>query len=274
MGKLTDKQKLDFQERVKYYKNLIDEAEKKQKELNQLIIKEPENEWLNRIKSANNNLNIISLNCAMSEMSYFILGIKNTAYLDRARQTIYEVLSNLEKIVTNYVDVPFSDYEEQLHRIDDYSDAERVKLIKMMGFCVDRLADDFGENSKWRWSFVEINARVSVIAKNLLDMHRYQKCDDPREEGYRERREHLKLVLESLSDAAKGYRDKFELSTKDPEDMKKGIDHLKALLRIYQINQDAEKVESTKKNIEVWSAILDKHMAALDKAKRSGPLKK
>ncbi|MBR6198842.1 MAG: hypothetical protein IKQ61_01115 [Spirochaetales bacterium] len=274
MGKLTDKQKLDFQERVKYYKNLIDEAEKKQKELNQLIIKEPENEWLNRIKSANNNLNIISLNCAMSEMSYFILGIKNTAYLDRARQTVYEVLSNIEKIVTNYVDVPFTDYEEQLHRIDDYSDAERVKLIKMMGFCVDRLADDFGENSKWRWSFVEIYARVSVIAKNLLDMRRYQKCDDPREEGYRERREHLKLVLESLTDAAKGYRDKFELSTKDPEDMKKGIDHLKALLRIYQINQDAEKVESTKKNIEVWSAILDKHMAALDKAKRSGPIKK
>ncbi|MBP5450210.1 MAG: hypothetical protein J6Y01_08880 [Spirochaetales bacterium] len=274
MGKLTDKQKLDFQERVKYYKNQIEEADKRQKEINQQIIKEPENEGLNRIKAANNILNMISLNCSMSEMSFYILGIKNTAYLDRARQLIYEVLSNLEKIVSNYVDVPFVDYEEKLHSIEDYSDSERLKLIKMLGFCVDRLADDFGENSKWRWSFVEINARVSVVAKNLLDLKRYQKCDDPREEGYRERREHLKLVQETLSDAAKGYRDKFELSTKDPEDMKKGIDHIKALLRIYQLNQDVEKIESTKKNIEVWSAILDKHMAALDKAKRPGQIKK
>ena len=121
---------------------------------------------------------------------------------------------SVEKVVTNYLDVPFADYAEQLNKIADISDVYRLNLIKQIGYCIDLVKESFGENTKWRWSFVEVEARMAVIAKNSFDLRRFQKLDDPRESGFQDRREHLHIIQKLLLRSSNSYREKFELSTK------------------------------------------------------------
>ncbi|HOJ63627.1 MAG TPA: hypothetical protein PLE45_04330 [Spirochaetota bacterium] len=268
MGKITDQQRADFQEKINFYKTKIEDLNSQYKNLSIEMMKNKEKEPLLRIKAANLIMNQITIYCAMSDLSVFLLGVKNTAYLEKARQLLYEVIINLEKTVTNYVDVPFTDYSDKLEKISDYSDAEKLNIIKKIGYCIDLVKEEFGENTKWKWSFVEIEARFAVIAKNLFDMRKFQKLDDPREEGFQDRRAHLSVIQRLLRNASNGYREKFELSTKDIEDLKKAIDFQKALLRINMVLGDNEKIETCKKQIEVWNTLLEKHLAQIEEEKK------
>ena len=47
-----------------------------------------------------------------------------------------------------------------------------------------------------------------------------------------------------LFDSSQNYREKFELSTKDIEDLKKSIDFQRSLLRMAQLLADTEKIEN------------------------------
>ena len=42
--------------------------------------------------------------------------------------------------------------------------------MREIGFATDSLTDAYGSNTKWKWSFLEINARLATIAKNLLTL--------------------------------------------------------------------------------------------------------
>nr|HPO49326.1 hypothetical protein [Spirochaetota bacterium] len=194
--------------------------------------------------------------------------VKNTAYLEKARQLLYEAIMSIEKVVTNFLDVPFADYADQINKIANIVDSERLALVKKIGYCIDIVKENFGENTKWKWSFIEIEGRMSVVTKNIFDLRRFQKLDDPREAGFRERREHLSIIQKLLSNSSNGYREKFELSTKDLEDLKKAIDFQKSLLRINQLLGDNEKIENCKKQIEVWNTLLEKHAAQIEEEKK------
>lgn len=268
MGKITEQQRADFQEKINFYKTKIEELSSQIKNISIEIMKNKEKESVLRVKSANLILNQITIYCTINELSLFSLGVKNTSYLEKARQLLYEVIINLEKSVTNYVDVPFTDYADKLEKLSDYSDLDKLNIIKKIGYCIDLVKEDFGENTKWKWSFVEIEARFAVIAKNLFDIRKFQKLDDPREEGFQERRAHLSIIQKLLKDASNGYREKFELSTKDIEDLKKAIDFQKALLRINMVLGDNEKIENCKKQIEVWNTLLEKHLAQIEEEKK------
>ncbi len=268
MGKITEQQRAEFQEKINFYKTKIEEISSQFKNLSIEIMKDKEKEPILRIKAANLLMNQITIYCTMNELSLFSLGVKNTSYLEKARQLLYEVIINLEKTVTNYVDVPFSDYADRLEKISLYSDLDKLNIIKKIGYCIDLVKEDFGENSKWKWSFIEIEARFAVIAKNLFDMRKFQKLDDPREEGFQSRRAHLAIIQKLLRDASNGYREKFELSTKDVEDLKKAIDLQKALLRINMVLGDNDKIDNCKKQIEVWNTLLEKQLAQLEEEKK------
>jgi hypothetical protein len=175
---------------------------------------------------------------------------------------------NVEKTVTNFLDVPFSEYAESLNKINDLTDSDRLTLIKKLGYSIDLVKENLGENTKWKWSFVEIEGRMAIITKNIFDMRRYQKMNDPREIGFQERRAHLSIIQRLLLNSSQAYREKFELSTKDIEDLKKAIDFQKALLRISQIIGDSDKVENCKKQIDVWNTMFEKYAAQLEEEKK------
>ena len=107
MGKITDQQRAEFQEKINFYKTKIEEMNSQFKNLSVEIMKYKEKEAVLRLKAANLLMNQITIYCIMNELSLFSLGVKNTSYLEKARQLLYEVIINLEKTVTKYVDVPF-----------------------------------------------------------------------------------------------------------------------------------------------------------------------
>lgn len=268
MAKITQEQRSIYQQSIKIYKNNIEEIRKEINTLKIIALKDKENEPKLRFKMANLILNLITNYCALNEISVFLLDVKNVAFLEKGRQELYESIMNIEKIVTNFIDVPFSEYSEKLMPIKDISDLERLNFIKKIGYCIDLIKENYGENTKWKWSFVEIDARYAVISKNIFDLKRYQALDDPSEDGFKERREHLKIIQQLLSETSHGYRDKFEFSTKDVEDLKKATDLHKALLRISQIIGDDTKIEKCKKQIDFWTNILEKHLAKIEEEKK------
>src|SRR5208337_1201427 len=71
---------------------------------------------------------------------------------------------------------------------------------------------------------------------------------DPRVEFFDERRDLMQLCKESLNEAAKQYRTKYEMAGKAREDLKKSIDFLSVLRKIHSLF--GEDIEATKlKNI-------------------------
>jgi hypothetical protein len=268
MAKITQKEREDYQSRIDLYKSKLEEIHTKIKENNIAVVKDKNREPILRISNANLFLNLITMYCGMNELSVLLLGVKNTAYLEKARQLVYEAIMNIEKVVTNYLDVPFSEYAEQINKISDMTDNDRLTLIKKLGYSIDCVKENLGENTKWRWSFVEIEGRMAVVTKNIFDLRKYQKLDDPREMGFQERRAHLAIVQRLLLNSSQSYREKFELTTKDIEDLKKAIDFQKSLLRISQIIGDADKVENCKKQIEVWNTLHEKYANQMEEEKK------
>ncbi len=270
MAKITDDQRNKFQEYIRFYKKRVEDITLEIKKKKSEQLSPTANKSIIQIQIAQLTMNQITILCGMNEISVDLMEVRNTAYLDKARQLLYEVLISLGDVVTNYLDVPFSEYSEKLSKLDGMSDKDKLNLIRQIGFCIDLVKRSFGDNTKWKWSFVEIDGRFAILCKNLFDLRRYQKLDSPTETGFRERRSHISIIQKTILVASQEYREKYELSTKDIEDLKKGIDFQKALLRINNILGDTEKIENNKKQIEVWNSLLEKHLAEMDERKRKG----
>ncbi len=268
MAKVTNEQRELYSDLINNYKTRIETNLKEIRTLSIKASQDTQNESTYRIKMVNIHLNNVSIYCAMNEVSISFMDVKNSAFLDKARQELYEILINLEKLITKYIDVPFSDLQENLSKIAHVTDIQKLSLVKKIGYCITLVIEEFGENTKWKWSFVEIQGRFAVVAKNMFDFKRYQKLDAPSEAGYIERRNHLNWIQTLLTNASNGYREKFELSTKDLEDIKKAIDFQKALYRILNITGDTKKIEACKKQIDVWQTLLEKQEIQIDAKKR------
>ena len=256
------KDKKRFSVEIVYLKNKVDEINQKIKHLK---IKKDENENLNKIRVASHYVDLVSIYCAMTDLSQSLLGYKNESYLDKGRKSLYKSIIILEAVVSNYIDMPLGENYELLKSLDSFSDAERIKLVRKIGYTVSLLADRYGENSKWKWSFVEIEGRFSVIAKNLFDFRTFQAKNDPREEGFNERYDYLYLVKEFLIKASNRYREKYELTNQTADDMKKAIDYLKALKRIHILFNESEEVQNVGKRIELWSQKFETDLKAKEK---------
>ncbi len=256
------KDKKRFSVEVAHLKNKVDEINQKIKHLE---IKKDENDNLNKIRVASHYVDLVSIYCAMTDLSQSLLGYKNESYLDKGRKSLYKSIIILEAVVSNYIDMPLGENYELLKSLDGFSDAERIKLVRKIGYTVSLLADRYGENSKWKWSFVEIEGRFSVIAKNLFDFRTFQAKNDPREEGFNERYDYLYLVKEFLIKASNRYREKYELTNQTADDMKKAIDYLKALKRIHILFNESEEVQNVGKRIELWSQKFETDLKAKEK---------
>jgi hypothetical protein len=80
----------------------------------------------------------------MNDLSKAMLGVKNESFLNNARKTCYKVIIYLEKVVTSLLDVPFSDYEEQLDAISGFDPAQRYSLLNKLGFAIESVLRDLG----------------------------------------------------------------------------------------------------------------------------------
>lgn len=257
MGKISAEAKAQYSERVKAYKHDTEAILQREKNLLRVLEKDDSGAAYKRITLADERMNLASYYLLLNRISVALLGIKNESFLNDARKSCYESIIYLEDVVTGLTDVPFSDYEEKLEEIEGFDDANRYALVRKLGFTIHAVQDAFGDNTKWKWSFVELEGRLSTIAKNLIDLKKLVAGLDPRADKYEQRLAHLNLTKELLQHSADRYREKYELSTLRMDDFKQAIAYLGALRRVHMILSEATQAEVIKKKMEVWRAKME-----------------
>jgi hypothetical protein len=258
----TSAQKAQFNEEITFLKRKIDEINQKIKYLES---KKEEDENIVKIKIGSHYADLVSVYCAMNDLSQNLLGFKNESYLDAGRKSLYKALISLENVVSRTIDQPLGENYDLLVSIDSFDDGERMKLVKKIGYTISLLEDKYGEKSKWKWSFVEIEGRYATVVKNLFNFRAYQEKNDPNIEGFDDRYDHLYLIKELLNQAARRYREKYELTNHSPEDMRKAINFLGALKRIHILFSESAEMQNATKMIDLWSAKLESDMKAHEK---------
>ena len=275
MGKVSPEQRAKYQDSIKDFKQQIDEIKQLIAIINADIKKKNDSKQnYRRVIVANEYLKIISLYCNMSDVSMELLQIKNENYLNEARKLIYQVLILFEEIITPHIDIPFGEIEESLATISKVNPHRKLNVIRKIGYNITQIKDGFGENTKWKWSFVELEGRYAVVIKNLIDYKACQANNDPRKAYYVERNDLLRMAKEQLEHASKRYREKYELTSQEPDDIKKSIDLLAALRRIHIMFNENDDAQNLKKAIDLYRKQMETNIKKKERSRLKGKGKK
>lgn len=253
MAKISSQARQRYNDKIKQYQNEIEKLGEEEIRKLEETKKAPEMASYLKLDLAELNLNIVSYYLLMNSVHHSLLGVRSIDFLNFAKRYCYKSLIYLEETVSHYIDVPYSEIEERINEIADYEEEKRLALIHKLGFAIQSLIEGYGKNSKWQWSFVEIEGRFSAITKNLIDMKALFAGLDPRSPGYEDRIRHLDLTKTLLAKSAKDYRYMFETSTNRIEDFKKAINFLNALRRIHILLGETNESIELKKKVEIWS---------------------
>ncbi len=262
-------------------KNLKAEGENFERLIKEVLLKKRKNEKLEsyyNLEIVNYLLNSIELNLKTNDLSINMLGIKNSKSLDAAKSSFSKILQLMKDNFGDEVDrESLKENEEHLAKIGKLNARQILDLVNKINEVFFSLKNSLGEDSKWKWLFVELQAKVAIMNRNLINFSDIQKYRDPRMEFFHDRREHLRLAKESIEEAAKLYRTKYELSAKSREDLKKSIEYLEALRKIHIILGESNESDKLKTTIDAARLTLeagDKKYDSTEKDKKKIPQKK
>ncbi|MDR0785109.1 MAG: hypothetical protein LBE74_04400 [Treponema sp.] len=219
---------------------------------------------LTKIKLAQQMIDLTSYYIVMSETSMSMLETRNEIALTSGRKTIVKAFSYMESVVSPYLDVPVSDYQDKLDLIEGVSAKERYLLVRKMGLAIDLLEDAFGNNSKWKWAFVDFKARCAIIAKNFFDMKNAVSNMDFNSPSYESAVYHMRLIKRLLPSVADSYREKYELAGKIVSDLSRAIEFILAMRRVHILFGESDDAETIKRKADVWQSRLDADVKAKD----------
>jgi hypothetical protein len=268
MAKITESDRQLYQEKVKSYVSITKALLNTEKSLLAESKKNTPEAVLKKIALVDEMLNLASNYIAINGVSQVVLKTKNEEALNDGRKSLYKAVIYLEEIVSNHIDAPFSDYEEKLTAIADYDQDQRYQLVRKMGLAIDLLEQAYGDNSKWRWTFVELEGRFATTAKNIINLKNVYENMSPQSQYYESTVYHLRLVKKLLTQAADRYREKYELSTASMPDFKTGISYLGALRRLHIILAESEEAEAIKKKLTIWKTKLETDTKKQEEAKK------
>ncbi len=264
MGKISLAAKKKYNDMIREYKKVVNDALEKEKKTKLAMAQDKTNVGYKKLALADDNLTIVSYLLLMNSLSVSLLGVKNEGFLNDARKCLYKSIIYLEEVVSAYIDAPFSELDQRLAAIEKLDDSARYKLVQKMGFAIYSVEEAFGKSSKWKWSFVELEGRYTTVLKNLINFKSLISKLNPNVPGYDDRRAHLDLALEMLRTTSARYREKYELSTLRIDDIKAGIWYLHALRRIQILMGEKEDVEITKRKIDVWTQKMEADLKKKD----------
>ncbi|MDX9899122.1 MAG: hypothetical protein RBT62_09385 [Spirochaetia bacterium] len=265
MSKITSEQRNRYATKVKELKTTMDSILAKEQSF-QNLLKQPGGQGLGyvRINLAKQTLALTSYQVLVSNLSVSLLGIKNEDSLSEARKSIGRSIKYLEDIVTGYVDVPFSDYKDNLEDISEVSYEERYALLRKIGFAITAIEEGYGANSKWKWSFVELWGKLAAVAKNSLDLKKAYQDMDLSSPNRMIALSYLAFIKKLLLSTSDRYREKYEVSSMKMDDFKQAILFLNALRRIHVVFGERNEAEELKKKIEIWSTKLENDLKKRD----------
>ncbi|MCR5401713.1 MAG: hypothetical protein K6E78_08995 [Treponema sp.] len=253
MSKISEESRKELQEAIQPYQlkitALLSEEQAAVKTFSQ---KDPETPY-KKVDLCEKMIYIATLYMAENSLSWKILGVKNNDALNDARKIIYKAIIYLEDIVTNTIDIPYLDLKKNYDSIIKIPVDKRYYIVRKLGLAINMLEDAFGDNSKWKWSFVELKGRFVVVAKNFVDMRQAEKSYiNPSSDDYETTVLYMRLLAKQLEASASGYRDKYELSTRRIDDMRNGIKFLLARHKLALALRDSKTAEEVKKKAIVW----------------------
>lgn len=270
MAKVSEEAKKKYSEKIKVYKKLVEDQLLKEKQILLMLKNDDTGAGFKKLMLANENLNVVSNYVLMNELSLALLGIKNEAFLNDGRKACFKALIYLEEVFTDFLDVPYSEYEGNLEAVAGVSDEDRYNLIRKTGFSIDTINVSFGEGSKWKWSFVDMNGRLACVAKNCMDLKKMAAGMDPRVPGYQVRLQQLNMTRRLFQQSADDFRKKYELSTLRIDDFKRAIAFLAGLKRLSIVLKRNTDVEALKKKIDIWKLKMDADLKRMeDKEKKN-----
>ncbi|MDR3170183.1 MAG: hypothetical protein LBU17_01000 [Treponema sp.] len=257
MTKVVDDDRQQYAEKIKTYQEVIESIVHWEQEFLNTIQAEPADATLKRLNLVEQMLNLTSYYLIINEVSYSMLQFANKNALEDGRKSLSKGITYLQDMVTNYVDQPFSEYEDKVAPLEPVNPAERYRLIRKMGLTIQLLENAYGDNTKWKWFFVDLEGRFSAVTKNIFDMKNMIVNMDPRSPYYEPAVYHMRLIKKLLQKSADRFREKYELATKARQDFQMGINFLNALRRIHILLGDSYEAEQLKKKVDVWSAKME-----------------
>jgi hypothetical protein len=257
MAKLTNEDRYQYSEKIKPYRAMIQTLLKREDIILLDIKKDSQGAALKRLTLVEEMLSLVANYIIINGISQSMLKLRSEESLNEGRKALYKAVIYFEEVVSNYVDVPFSDYEERLAEIDTIDARRRYDMIRKTGLTLQLLENAYGDNTKWKWSFVELEGRYAAIAKNILNLKTAIANTDPSSPDYEPTMYHLRLIKKLLMQAADRYREKYELSTSRIDDFKMAINFLNALRRIHALLGERPDAETLKKKAEIWSSKLE-----------------
>jgi len=277
VAKVKEAAKKKYFERIAPYRKSINELKDKERRIEAVLKGHNVGDPYKRLSLAEDNLTAASYHLVMNSLSVSLLGVKNESALNDAKKSCSLAVIQLEKVFTDQIDVPYSDYEENLKSTLSFNEMKRYALIRKAGLALSIVKDSFGENSKWKWPMVDLEARLAAIAKNCLDLKTLVHGMDPRVEGYRDRIEFFNLTRKMLQNAADDYRLKYEVATKRADDFRKAISFLGALKRLSMLLGRQNEAINLKRKIDIWKKKMDsdnKNREDASRISRVGGMKK
>ncbi|MBQ0050826.1 MAG: hypothetical protein KBT11_02045 [Treponema sp.] len=254
MAKVFSPSREDYANRSEPYKKMIEEALAREKNLIALAEKDTAGVGYKKLLLCEEMIGVASYYITINNLSVEFVRTKNNDALNDARKTIYKAIIYLEDIVTNGVDVSTSDLESKWELIANTPVEKKYYLIRKLGLVIRLLIDAFGDNTKWRWSFVELQGRFAAVTKNLLDLKKATKdYFDPNSIDYDNTVLYIRLIRKLLDNSASAYRDRYELSTHRIDDMRMAINFLAAARRVAILIGSPEDGEEIKKKAVVWN---------------------
>lgn len=257
MGKISQEARQRYSDRVKEYKLEIEGLQRHEKRVLARLDGEAPQAGHRRMSLADARLNMAALYLLLNRISLSMLNVKNDSFVREAHRCCYQSLIFLEEVVSDYIDAPFSEYADRLQAIEGVSELQRYALMRKVGFTIQSVADDFGSNTKWRWSFVELEGRLATVAKNVVNLRTLVSELDPRVDGYETRLEHLRFVKDLLQRSADRYLERYTLATSRIDDFKRAITYLLALKRLHAILGETEQADVVKRKADVWKSRMD-----------------
>ena len=212
-------------------------------------------------------LNIVELYCKMNDLSLQFMKRINENHLNEARKNYFNALKELEDFVGKHLDLTYDEQSEILETISKFNPPRVLAFINKFYFTLDRIKKGYGENSRWRWLLVETEARFVTAMKNLTDLKSIS-SNDPTKAYYEQKVVLAQRIRDLLKSASEHYRDKYSLSTKEIDDMRKAI-YIQDELRKINIYLDSPNdVDTCKKTIDLWNNILEKDITEKEKKKK------
>ena len=266
MAKISNVERQQYAEKIKTYKTIISDLLKREETVLQIIKKGTSGAAFKRLSLAEEMISVAANYMVLSGVSQSMIKLRNEEALNDGRKSIYKAIIYLEEVVSPLVDAPYSEYEDKLIEINPVNAQKRYNLIRKIGLALQLLKNAYGDNTKWRWAFVELEGRFAAVAKNIIDLKNAVTNTDPRSPDYEPTVRHLLLIKKLLLQAADRYREKYELSTNRIDDFKMGIHFLNSLKRIHILLGEREDAETLKKKAEIWSSKLEKDSKRLEEA--------